>query len=203
MSPEKNRNTSHSIFRRLLNYARSNKEDFNLLLFRYGIERLLYRLSISPHADSFILKGASLFLVWKGQNYRVTKDADLLGMGPSDAERIKGAGEPWPTDATRAALGEGVYAWDNLGDAEAYLSTLGGDDLEVVAFQVDMSLLQNQGQLSVDSLGTPGADAWMERYSSLWGGTPDHGLQYITRNTAMGTEHYFSKSIIQLLQFPK
>ena len=89
MSPEKNRNTSHSIFRRLLNYARSNKEDFNLLLFRYGIERLLYRLSISSHADSFILKGASLFLVWKGQNYRVTKDADLLGMGPSDAERIK------------------------------------------------------------------------------------------------------------------
>jgi hypothetical protein len=35
-------------------------------------------LSTSSYADRFILKGASLFLVWKGQNYRVTKDADLL-----------------------------------------------------------------------------------------------------------------------------
>ena len=31
-----------------------------------------------------------MFLVWKGQNYRVTKDADLLGSGPSDAEHITG-----------------------------------------------------------------------------------------------------------------
>lgn len=89
MSPDKLRNMGHSTFERLLNYARANKEDFNLLLFRYGIERLLYRLSISSHADRFILKGASLFLVWKGQNYRVTKDADLLGIGPADTERIK------------------------------------------------------------------------------------------------------------------
>ncbi len=63
---------------------RNIEEDFNLLLLRYGVERLLYRLSISPHADKFILKGASLFLVWKGQNYRVTKDADLLCLGPAD-----------------------------------------------------------------------------------------------------------------------
>ena len=54
---------------------------FNLLLSRYGMERFLYRLSISPHKNRFILKGASLFLVWKGQNYRVTRDADLLGFG--------------------------------------------------------------------------------------------------------------------------
>jgi hypothetical protein len=90
MSPAKKRNTGHSVFQRLLNHAKIHGEDFNLLLFRYGLERLLYRLSISPHADGFILKGASLFLVWKGQNYRVTKDADLLGFGPADAERITG-----------------------------------------------------------------------------------------------------------------
>ncbi|MFH0726490.1 MAG: nucleotidyl transferase AbiEii/AbiGii toxin family protein [Pseudomonadota bacterium] len=58
--------------------ARIRGEDFNLLLFRYGIERLLYRLSVSAHADRFILKGSSLFLVWKGQTYRVTKDVDLI-----------------------------------------------------------------------------------------------------------------------------
>ena len=90
MNPYKKRNTGHSVFQRLLNHARTRGEDFNLLLFRYGIERLLYRLSISSHADKYILKGASLFLVWKGQNYRVTKDADLLGSDPLDAEHITG-----------------------------------------------------------------------------------------------------------------
>jgi predicted nucleotidyltransferase component of viral defense system len=88
MSPGKNPNAGHSIFQRLLNYAKKHREDFNLLLLRYGIERLLYRLSISPHGDKFILKGASLFLVWLGQNYRVTRDADLLCFGPENAEQI-------------------------------------------------------------------------------------------------------------------
>jgi len=45
------------------------------------MERLLYRLSVSCHADRFVLKGASLFLVWKGHAYRVTRDADFLGTG--------------------------------------------------------------------------------------------------------------------------
>lgn len=88
MSPGKSPNAGHSIFERLLNYAKEHREDFNLLLFRYGIERLLYRLSISPYADKFVLKGASLFLVWFGQNYRVTKDADLLYSSPADVEHI-------------------------------------------------------------------------------------------------------------------
>ncbi len=90
MSQSEKQNMSHSVFQRLLNHAKSRNEDFNLLLFRYGIERLLYRLSISSYADDFVLKGASLFLVWKGQNYRVTKDADLLSFGPADAELISG-----------------------------------------------------------------------------------------------------------------
>jgi len=82
------KNIAHSIFQRLLNRAKTNKEDFNLMLSRYGMERFLYRLSVSPYNDRFILKGASLFLVWKGQNYRVTRDADLLGFGNSDIEQL-------------------------------------------------------------------------------------------------------------------
>jgi hypothetical protein len=88
LSPDEKKNPGHSVFQRLLNYARNSGEDFNLLLSRYGIERFLYRLSISAHADKFILKGASLFLIWKGQNYRVTRDADLLGSIPSDPDQI-------------------------------------------------------------------------------------------------------------------
>ena len=82
------KNIAHSIFQRLLNRAKANKEDFNLLLSRYGMERFLYRLSVSSYGDRFILKGASLFLVWKGQSYRVTRDADFLGFGNSDMEQL-------------------------------------------------------------------------------------------------------------------
>lgn len=60
MSRNEKKNTAHSFLERLLNMAKANKEDFNLLLSRYGMERFLYRLSISPYSDRFILKGASL-----------------------------------------------------------------------------------------------------------------------------------------------
>ena len=36
-----------SVRARLLNKARSEKLDFNLLLTRYALERILYRLSVS------------------------------------------------------------------------------------------------------------------------------------------------------------
>ena len=86
----KNKNVAHSIFQRLLNRAKASNEDFNLLLSRYGMERFLYRLSVSSHHDRFILKGASLFLVWKGQNYRVTRDADFLAFGHPDIGNLTG-----------------------------------------------------------------------------------------------------------------
>lgn len=89
MNKGANKNIAHSIFQRLLNRAKANSEDFNLLLSRYGMERFLYRLSVSPHHDRFILKGASLFLVWKGQSYRVTRDADLLGYGSPDLDDLE------------------------------------------------------------------------------------------------------------------
>ena len=46
MSPGKKANAGHSIFERLLNYAKEHREDFNLLLFSYGIERLCRSTSI-------------------------------------------------------------------------------------------------------------------------------------------------------------
>ena len=45
------RNVAASVRARLLNRARETKQDFNLVLTRYAIERLLYRISISKHAD--------------------------------------------------------------------------------------------------------------------------------------------------------
>lgn len=75
------RDVAASVRQRLLNIAHQGKEDFGLILTRYCIERLLYRLSRSAHRDRFILKGATLFTVWTNTVHRPTRDLDLLGFG--------------------------------------------------------------------------------------------------------------------------
>jgi len=77
-------NLCASILARLLKLAKQRGEDYSLLLNRFGIERLLARVSVSPHADRFLLKGALLFAVWYDTPHRPTRDADLLGFGPDD-----------------------------------------------------------------------------------------------------------------------
>ncbi len=80
---------SASVLARLLNRSRSTGENYNLLLSRFVIERLLYRLSVSPHAGNFVLKGALLFALWYDTPHRPTKDADLLGFGADDADTLR------------------------------------------------------------------------------------------------------------------
>ncbi|EKD80908.1 MAG: hypothetical protein ACD_39C02101G0003 [uncultured bacterium] len=95
-------NIAHSVFQRLLNLSKERREDFNLLLSRYGVERFLYRLGISSYADSFILKGASLFLVWTGQNYRSKHKSAygtacmLFSQSNADSFILKGASFLFP-----------------------------------------------------------------------------------------------------------
>ncbi|MCE5270102.1 nucleotidyl transferase AbiEii/AbiGii toxin family protein [bacterium] len=79
---------AQSVLDRLLNLSRKNREDYNLVLTRYGIERLLYRLSQTKHADRFVLKGAMLFMLWMNQDYRPTRDIDLLGFGEIDQRML-------------------------------------------------------------------------------------------------------------------
>lgn len=85
------KNVAHSVQQRLLNLARQTGQDYNRLLARYAIERLVHRLALSPHADRFILKGAMLFAVWSGQQYRTTQDLDLLGQGENSPEALAAA----------------------------------------------------------------------------------------------------------------
>lgn len=66
---------------RLLTKAKSENQDFSLVLTRYGLERMLYRLSVSPNKDNFLLKGALLFDMWFDVPMRPTRDIDLLGFG--------------------------------------------------------------------------------------------------------------------------
>jgi hypothetical protein len=77
-----------SVRARLLQIAKAEQSDFNAVLVRYALERFLYRLGQSAHAQSFVLKGAMLFNLWYAMPHRPTRDVDLLGFGASDLASI-------------------------------------------------------------------------------------------------------------------
>lgn len=82
-------NMGASIRAKLRNHAQASHQDFNFILTRYAIERLLYRISISQYAYKFLLKGALLFDLWFDIRHRPTRDVDFLGFGSSDLLDIK------------------------------------------------------------------------------------------------------------------
>lgn len=87
MTSSRPQNVAASVRQRLMNKAREQKEAFDLVLIRFALERLLYRLAQSNHGYRFVLKGAMLFQIWSGPGHRPTRDLDLHGTGtPSPAE---------------------------------------------------------------------------------------------------------------------
>ncbi|MFM9939775.1 MAG: nucleotidyl transferase AbiEii/AbiGii toxin family protein [Hyphomicrobiaceae bacterium] len=74
-------NIAASVRARLLNLSRERNQPFQLLLTRYVLERLLYRLSLTAHRERFVLKGAMLMTAWLDNPFRPTQDLDLLGFG--------------------------------------------------------------------------------------------------------------------------
>lgn len=86
MSTQKN--IAASVRARLLNRAKDSGSDYGLILTKYALERILYRLSISPWRDAFVLKGALLFDLWFDQPHRPTRDIDLLGFGSSEVDEV-------------------------------------------------------------------------------------------------------------------
>jgi hypothetical protein len=79
--PDRPRNIGASVRQRLLNLAHARGQPMELLLTRYALERLLHRLSLSPHRERFVLKGAMLLATWFDEPHRATRDVDLLGFG--------------------------------------------------------------------------------------------------------------------------
>jgi predicted nucleotidyltransferase component of viral defense system len=82
-------NVAASAHHRLLARAHASGADPNDIFLRYALERFLFRLAISPHRSSFMLKGATLFAVWEEDPHRATRDIDLLGFGEDSAERLR------------------------------------------------------------------------------------------------------------------
>lgn len=82
------KNVSASVRQRLLNRSRNDNRSFNELLQYYAMERFLYRLSQSDHAQDFILKGALMLRAWNSPEFRPTMDIDMLGKTANEDENI-------------------------------------------------------------------------------------------------------------------
>ncbi len=68
-----------SVKARLKNFAVQNGYTFQEVLTYYGLERTIYRISVSKYVDQFILKGGVFLYAIFDRNYeRATTDVDLL-----------------------------------------------------------------------------------------------------------------------------
>ena len=68
-----------SVKKRLKNLAENTGRSMTEVLTEYGLERTIYRISISKYADKFTLKGGILlYALFDTRFARITKDIDLL-----------------------------------------------------------------------------------------------------------------------------
>jgi len=126
------RTSTASIRQRLLDIARTQGRVHEVVLVRYALERLLYRLSISPHRDRFALKGGMLVTRWIGGGNRETRDADFLGFGESTPDDLKATfAEIMATGAADAlAFDVGALRADQIREGMEY----GGIRLRTTAY---------------------------------------------------------------------
>ena len=124
-------NLSASILARLLTLAKQRGDDYSLLLNRFAMERLLARVSTSPYAEHFLLKGALLFALWYDAPHRPTRDADLLGFGPDDEANLIATFR----DIAAMDLGDGIVFDPESVQAQAIRedNTYGGTRITLVS----------------------------------------------------------------------
>lgn len=80
-----------SVRQRLLNLAREEGQVFDVVLVAFGLERLVYRLSVSEYRDRFVLKGGMLVTLWTADTGRFTRDIDFLAFGSDEETQLKEA----------------------------------------------------------------------------------------------------------------
>jgi len=82
-------NVAASVKDRLLNEARKSHRQFDQLLRYYAMERFLYRLSKSQHAQDFLLKGSLMLRSLGAELSRPTMDIDLLGKTSNNKDILR------------------------------------------------------------------------------------------------------------------
>lgn len=88
MTKGKPKDVAASVRGRLENQAKATGRPFAELLQYFAMERILYRLAMSPHADKFVLKGALMLVAWRAPAHRPTKDIDFLAKMPNDVNSV-------------------------------------------------------------------------------------------------------------------
>jgi predicted nucleotidyltransferase component of viral defense system len=175
---------ARSVQVRLARHAKTIGVDPNLVLTRYAVERYLYRLSRSAHAERFVLKGALLLLVWLGETLRPTRDADLLGFGELSDDALNGifrevcAVEVEPDAAT--FLPDSVRVAP-IREEDAY----GGQRVTLQA-RVGAARLTVQVDVGIGDAVTP-APQWL-KYPSLLEEFPRPRLRAYPRETVVAEE---------------
>ncbi|WP_299754592.1 nucleotidyl transferase AbiEii/AbiGii toxin family protein [uncultured Boseongicola sp.] len=86
---DKPKNIATSVRQQLLNLARTEGQAFDVVLVAFGLERFIYRLSVSAHRDRFVLKGGMLVTLWTKDKGRFTRDIDFLSFGAEDEATLK------------------------------------------------------------------------------------------------------------------
>ena len=89
MTKRQVKNATQSVRDRLLLISRETRQDYQRVMMRYVVERLLARLVQTRYRELFVLKGAMLYVVWHPVPPRTTKDLDLLGFGAPDPQRLR------------------------------------------------------------------------------------------------------------------
>lgn len=80
-----------SVKDRLKKQAKESGKAFQEILIAYGLERSIYRLSVSEYVERFTLKGGIfLYALFEGEFARATKDIDLLAKNiPNNLDYMK------------------------------------------------------------------------------------------------------------------
>src|SRR5262245_36243512 len=86
--PDRIKNIGASIRTRLLTLSKQRNQQFQMMLTRYALERLLYRLSQTKYRERFVLKGAMLLTTWIKTPFRPTRDLDFLAFGDADPDAM-------------------------------------------------------------------------------------------------------------------
>jgi hypothetical protein len=177
---------ARSVQVRLARHAKTIGVDPNLVLTRYAVERFLYRLSRSAHAERFVLKGALLLLVWLGETLRPTRDADLLGFGDMSEDAL-------------VAMFSEVCAVEVEPDAVAFLAetlevapireddAYGGRRVTLQA-RVGAARLTVQVDIGIGDAVTPGPE-WLE-YPGLLEDLPRPKLRAYPRETVVAEKFH-------------
>lgn len=122
------KNLPASIRQRLLQVAQASERPFQEVLQYYAMERFLYRLSVSTHADKFVLKGALMLTAWGVSATRPTRDIDLLGRLPNRVEDL--------ADVIRDVCGQNVEPDALVFDADSVAGIIIKEDADYAGVRV-------------------------------------------------------------------